>query len=110
MLTETQISNPILTPNVTAGPGPTARFIVPRNVATFAQFLAIAVQFGLIVLVLSFWHVENLSLVRLMQLAFAGFVVHHFLPLRFRLPFFALLSVVAVVMGVGHLGPNVVTG
>jgi hypothetical protein len=32
-----------------------------------------------------------------MQLAFAGFVIHHLLPLRFRFPFFAMLSLVATV-------------
>src|SRR5467141_1815642 len=72
-----------------------------------ASFFAILVQFGLIVLVVDSWQLESQLLARLMWLAFAGFVIHHFLPLRFRLPFFATLSVLAVVMGVGHLGPNV---
>src|SRR3546814_6921129 len=34
-------------------------------------------------------------------LAFAGFAVHYFLPQRFRLPFFAGLSVVAVLFVFG---------
>jgi hypothetical protein len=41
-----------------------------------------------------------------MQLALAGFVIHHLLPLRFRLPFFAMLSLVATITVVGHLGPK----
>jgi hypothetical protein len=39
-------------------------------------------------------------------LAFGGFIIHHLLPMRFRLPFFAMLSLVAVISGVGHFGPN----
>jgi len=75
-----------------------------------ASFAAVVIQFGLIVLVLSYWQLESLALVRLMQLAFVGFVIHHLLPLRFRLPFFAVLSMVAVLAGVGHFGPNVFAG
>jgi len=44
------------------------------------------------------------------RLALVGFVIHHFLPLRFRRPSFAGLSLVAVITAVGHLGPNVITG
>src|SRR5205807_2107553 len=31
---------------------------------------------------------------------------HHLLPQRFRLPFFAMLSLVAVITAVGHIGPS----
>jgi hypothetical protein len=77
------------------------------SVSRLAPFFAILVQFALIVMVVDHWQLESLPLVRLMQLAFAGFVIHHLLPLRFRLPFFAILSLLAVSAGVGHLGPNV---
>lgn len=73
-------------------------------------FAAIVLQFGLIVLLIDYWQLENITLSRIMQLAFAGFIIHHFLPLRLRLPFFAGLSLVAVVTGVGHLGPSVIIG
>jgi hypothetical protein len=75
-----------------------------------ARFLAILIQFALIVIVVGSWQLESQQLARLMWLAFGGFVIHHLLPLRFRLPFFALLSLVAVIAGVGHLGPNVFAG
>jgi hypothetical protein len=75
-----------------------------------AQFLAVVVQFALIAVVIGYWQLESQQLTRLMWLAFAGFIVHHLLPLRLRLPFFALLSLVAVITGVGHVGPNVFTG
>jgi hypothetical protein len=72
-----------------------------------AQFLAILIQFALLVVIVDYWKLESQSLTRLLWLAFVGFVVHHLLPLRFRLPFFAMLSLLAVITGVGHLGPNV---
>jgi hypothetical protein len=77
---------------------------VERYVRELAPFVAVVVQFGLIVLLVSDWQLENVSLSRMMQLAFVGFIVHHWLPLRFRVPFFALLSVVAVILGVGKIG------
>src|SRR4029077_20144877 len=77
-----------------------------RYVAELAQFLAVVAQFGLIVLLVQYWQLESLSLSRLMQLAFVGFVIHHLLPLRFRLPFFALLSVVGTIIVLGQIGPK----
>src|SRR6266566_1086183 len=72
-----------------------------------APFFAILAQFGLIVLVVDYWHLESQPLARLMWLAFGGFIIHHLLPLRFRPAFFAILSLVAVITGVGHIGPNI---
>ena len=67
-----------------------------------APFLAVAIQFGLIVLLVHGFHLESLTFARLMVLTFAGFFIHHYLPLRFRLPFFALLSL-AGTMAVAHM-------
>jgi alginate O-acetyltransferase complex protein AlgI len=67
-------------------------------------FLAVVAQFGLIVLVVKDWQLENLLLSKLMALAFVGFIIHHLLPFRFRLPFFAILSLVAVIFGLGEIG------
>src|SRR5438094_7048828 len=75
--------------------------------SSVAEFLAIAVQFSLIVAILNYWQLESPVLVRVMQVSFVGFVVHHILPSRFRLPFFAILSVITVITSVGHFGPNV---
>jgi hypothetical protein len=74
-----------------------------------ARFFAILTQFALVVILIEYWQLESQLLARLMWLAFAGFVIHHLLPLRFRLPFFAMLSLLAVIMGVGHFGPNLWT-
>jgi alginate O-acetyltransferase complex protein AlgI len=81
-----------------------------QHIAEVAQFLAVVAQFGLVVLLVQYWQLESQLLTRLMWLAFVGFVVHHLLPLRFRLPFFAGLSLMAVITGVGHLGPSVIAG
>ena len=74
---------------------------VRQDAAGLAQFLAVVAQFGLIILVVNYWQLESLSLGRLMQLALVGFVIHHLLPLRFRLPFFAMLSLASVITIVG---------
>src|SRR5262245_56488797 len=76
------------------------------HAATLAQFLAVIVQFGLIVMVVKYWQLDSQLLTRLMWLSLGGFIIHHLLPLRFRLPFFAMLSLVALVSVVGHIGPN----
>jgi hypothetical protein len=72
-----------------------------------AQFSAVLLQFALIAIVIDTWQLESQLLARLMWLAVVGFAIHHLLPQRFRLPFFAMLSLMAVITGVGHLGPNV---
>jgi hypothetical protein len=59
--------------------------------------LAVAVQFFLIVQLVWQLHLESMTFGRVMYLAFAGFLVHHYLPLRFRRAFFALLSLAATV-------------
>ncbi len=64
-------------------------------------FLAVAVQFGLIVLLVLGFHLESLTFGRLIVLIYAGFLLHHYLPPRYRLPFFALFSL-AGTMAVAH--------
>jgi hypothetical protein len=66
-----------------------------------ARLAAVALQFGLLVLVVRAFELESKAFLRLMVLAWAGFVVHHLLPARFRMVFFAALSLagIAVVLG-----------
>jgi hypothetical protein len=85
-------------------PAPELQHPFARYASEVAPFLAVVAQFGLIVLVVNDWQLENLLLSRLMALAFVGFIVHHLLPFRFRLPFFAILSLVAVIFGLGEIG------
>jgi len=77
---------------------------VRRYATRLAQFLGVSAQFGLIVLVMRDWQLENALLSRLMDLALVGFIIHHLLPLRFRLPFFAMLSLVGIIFGLGGTG------
>jgi|ERR1700730_7761537 len=97
MLTESQTSeqsNEIAAAVVETPPPRRSSF--GRYGSGLAPLFAVIVQFGLIVLVVDQWQLESLSLARLLELAFVGFVIHHLLPLRFRLPFFALLSLLAI--------------
>lgn len=107
MLTESQTSKLLGEATIAVAEAPALQRDSLRGyVLRFAPFLAVVVQFGLIVLVVSQWQLEGVPLSRVMQLAFVGFIIHHSLPQRFRLPFFAILSLMAVITSVGHIGPN----
>jgi len=63
-----------------------------------SKFLSVVVQLGLLVLVIRQFRLENQALYHnLMLLTFYGFLIHYFLPFRYRLPFFLLLSLAAIV-------------
>ena len=67
--------------------------------------LLAALQFGLLILVIWDFQVKDKAFLYLIvYVAFPGFLIHHFLPMRFRMPFFVGLSVagVAVVLGLGN--------
>src|SRR6266480_3790750 len=107
MLTETKTYNkPDVTAVVSVAQPATSR-LSDHYLNRAAQFLAVLVQFALIAMVIDYWQLESQTLARLIWLAFAGFIVHHSLPQRFRLPFFGMLSLFAVVTAVGHFGPNI---
>jgi hypothetical protein len=72
-------------------------------------FLAVAAQFGLIVLIVHNFQIEG-RLGPLLNICFAGFLLHHWLPARFRLPFFALLSVVATIFILSQDSLNALLG
>lgn len=61
----------------------------------------VTVQLALVLLLFQRYQIENAGFLQVAQLAFAGFLVHAVLPLRHRLAFFALLSVVATAMLLG---------
>jgi len=69
------------------------------------RFLGIAVQLALFYLVIRQFRIENEAFyIKIMPLALAGFVVHHFLPHRYRLPFFVLLSLFGIWLVFGSDG------
>ena len=62
------------------------------------QFLSVTAQLGLLVLVISQFQLENQAFYsNIMPLVFYGFLIHYFLPFRYRLPFFVLLSLAAMI-------------
>src|SRR5580704_2791293 len=110
MLTEAKTYNEPDATTIVPVAQPVASRCLSDYVKRPAQFLVIFAQFALIVVAIDHWHLESQLLARLMWLALLGFVIHHFLPRRFRLSFFAGLSLVAVITATGHLGPNVIAG
>jgi hypothetical protein len=74
---------------------------LPAGKITAVQFLVIAAQLLLLLLVVRQFAIENKAFLRMLLLACGGFAVHAFLPLRYRLPFFVVLSLagIGVVLG-----------
>ena len=65
--------------------------------APAVQFLVIVAQLGALLVLLRLFEIEpNTGLLRILPLIFVGFVVHAALPMRWRLPFFLLLSIAAI--------------
>jgi len=65
------------------------------------DYALIAAQLVLVLLVFRQYQIENSGFLQIAQLAFAGFLVHALLPLRYRLPFFALLSLTGTALLLG---------
>jgi hypothetical protein len=78
--------------------------------AAIAGFVIVALQFALIALLVTRFNLESAMFQDVVRIALAGFVIHHFLPSAWRLRFFLLLSVVAILHVLGmdqrqwHLG------
>ena len=104
MLTETKTYKKSDVTAVVPVTQPTTSRLLDHYLTNPAQFLAVLVQFALIAVVIDYWQLESQLLTRLLWFAFGGFIIHHLLPQRF--PFFAMLSLVAVLSGVGHIGLN----
>lgn len=66
------------------------------------RYLLILVQLALLLLIIRQFQIESAAFLRIAILAFAGYAVHYWLPLAWRLPFFVILSLtgIAVVFGI----------
>jgi D-alanyl-lipoteichoic acid acyltransferase DltB (MBOAT superfamily) len=66
-----------------------------------AKFAFILAQLALLAVIIRQFQIESPAFVRLAMLTFAGFVVHAWLPFRWRLGFFVILSLggIAAVLG-----------
>jgi D-alanyl-lipoteichoic acid acyltransferase DltB (MBOAT superfamily) len=89
----------VVLPGQVAGKAP--QRVVPQGKITATHFLFVLAQLGMIALVLRQFQIESGAFLRLALLAFAGFAVHAFLPLRHRLPFFLALSFAGIVLVLG---------
>ena len=68
--------------------------------AGIGGFVVAALQFGLLPRVI-LDEIEGDALGTLATVAFAGFLIHHFLPQAYRLPFFVCLSLAGTVLVLG---------
>ncbi|MCC6179366.1 MAG: hypothetical protein IT305_29005 [Chloroflexi bacterium] len=69
-----------------------------------ARFAVVTIQLGILALVIYQFRIENRAFSRdLMLIVLGGFVVHHLLPRQYRLPFFFLLSLLAIGVVFGAL-------
>ncbi len=80
---------------------PSADRVKQQGRISAAKFLVVLAQLGLFTLVLRQFQIESGAFLRLALLAFAGFAVHAWLPLRYRLPFFLALSLAGIVLVLG---------
>lgn len=64
-------------------------------------FLFIVFQLFLLALIIRQFRIESSAFLRITLLAFGGFAIHYFLPFRHRLAFFALLSLLGIVVVFG---------
>jgi D-alanyl-lipoteichoic acid acyltransferase DltB (MBOAT superfamily) len=87
-------------PHDGAGAGATSTPL-PRGALDPWRFLLVVAQLGLLALVIRQFQVESGAFMRIALLAFAGFVVHAVLPLRFRQPMFVVLSLVGIALVFG---------
>ncbi len=65
------------------------------------DYVVILAQLGLVLLLLRQFQIESAAFLRLATLAFGGFAISAWLPLRLRLPFFVLLSLAGIVVVLG---------
>ncbi len=69
------------------------------------QFLGLVLQVSLVALVIRVFHIESPAFyARLMPLVVASFVVHHLLPMAWRLRFFAAASMAGIMLVFGWVG------
>jgi hypothetical protein len=104
-----QGSDPSLKHDVVPSPAlvqstlPAAGPLSQRDKLSLGEYALVAVQLALLAVVIRQFQIESSAFLRVALLAFAGFAVHAFLPLRYRLPFFVLLSFTGIwlVLGLG---------
>ena len=75
------------------------------------KFTFLAAELGILVLVFRLFNLETAAFYEdIAVLAFAGFLVHHFLPTAYRLPFFLALSLIGILSVVGPVNAAWIVG
>ncbi|MBX2822909.1 MAG: hypothetical protein KTR29_24635 [Rhodothermaceae bacterium] len=77
-----------------------AQFAAMIKEASIPKFIAVTLQLGLLLWILDMYAIEERSGLStdLMYLIFGGFVIHAWLPMKWRMPFFFGLTVAAMVL------------
>ena len=87
------------------------QFVAHVQEASLVKFAAVTLQLGLTLFVIYLFRIEESSgFLELLPLIFGGFVVHAWLPLKLRQPFFFLLTVAGVVIIFGSVNALWLTG
>jgi len=66
------------------------------NLAFAGKIVTIAAQLGVLILTIRTFNLLNEAFLDVFLLIFFGFLIHALLPIRFRLPFFTLLSLASI--------------
>jgi hypothetical protein len=74
--------------------------VIPGRIS-IVKFAFILAQLALLALIIRQFQIESPAFVRLALLSFAGFALHAWLPLRWRLVFFVVLSLGGIVSVLG---------
>lgn len=84
--------------------GSTPNGVEAADNISLGKFALIMGQLGLLSLIIRQFQIQSGAFLRVALIAFLGFAVHYFLPLRLRLPFFAALSIlsIGIVFGVSN--------
>lgn len=86
----------IVMPESSSRKAPVAQGLIPPG-----SFAFIVLQLVLLAIAIRQFRIESPAFLRLAFLAFGGFVIHAFLPLKWRLPFFVGLSFAAIFVVLG---------
>lgn len=74
------------------------------------HLLLVLGQLAILFLIFRQFGIENSAFLQLAGLAFAGFAVHALLPLRYRMPFFLLLSFAGIALVFGFVNGAILVG
>jgi hypothetical protein len=85
--------------------------VISQDKTKLVKFCSVAVQLGLLVLIIRLFQVENQAFYNnVILVVFYGFLLHCFLPIHYGLPFFLFLSVTAILGIFGLLNGALMIG